>query len=152
MSANAQARGLVVLRIAGKACSNTLTGHTVKRRCVRASQDGTQCPQRATVAIVRTAIFQPMALVIHEVAKASGFGIEGIPDKSEITGGQFARFSIAQFFQKRAHHQRAGIVVGGVTFEIVGNRENGVLQYAGLVRHVTQVIEFERRQFARVFV
>ena len=151
MSAKAQARGLVVSRMAGRACSNTRPAMLCSAGVFERPKHGAQRPQRAAMAVVRTALFQPVALVIHEVAEAPGLGVEGIPDEGEIAGSQFERLAVAQCLQERAHHQGAGVVVGRVALAVVGHGENGVLQHAGLVRHVAEMIEFERRQFARMF-
>ena len=72
-------------------------------------------------------------------------GIEGIPDEGEIAGSKFEGHAAAQFLQESAHHESAGVVVDGVTLAVIGHREKGMLQHAGLVGHVAQVVEFEGR-------
>src|SRR4029434_8203874 len=124
----------------------------MKRWCVGATQQRAQRPQRAAVAVVGTALFQPVALVVHEITKTSSRSVEGIPDKGEITRRQFEGLFVAEFLQESAHRQSARIVVYGVALAIIGHRENGVLKHARIVRHAAQVIEFERRELTRTLV
>jgi len=59
-------------------------GHAVEGGRGRHAQDGAQRPQGPAMAVVRAAVLPPVALVVHEVAKASGLGIEGVREEGEI--------------------------------------------------------------------
>ena len=78
--------------------------HILKGGRVRTTQYGAQRPQGPPMAVIRAALFEPVALVIHKVAKTSGFRIEGIPGEREITGCQFSGLLVAQFFEERTDH------------------------------------------------
>ena len=64
------------------------TRHTCERGCVGTSNDGAQSPQGPSMTVIRAIFFQPMTLVVHKVAKATGLAIKGIREKGKITGRQ----------------------------------------------------------------
>lgn len=119
-------------------------GHILKRRRVRTAQDAAQGPQGAAVAVVRAALFEPIALVIHKITKAFRPYIEGIPGERQVASRQFRGVLVSQFLQEHTDHQGAGVIVRCIPFAIVGDRENGMLQNAGLIGEVMQVVQFER--------
>src|SRR5512143_3995999 len=78
--------------------------HIMNGGDVRTAQDGAQRQECPAMAVIRSGLFQPVALVIHKVAKAPGFRIESVPREREITGCQVRRLYVAQFFEECADH------------------------------------------------
>jgi len=80
--------------------------------------------------------------------------IECQPQKCEIAGGEIEGdgwSDAGKFFKENGDDQRARVVIGGVTFRIIRNDEDGVLDDSRVVRHAMQVIEFYRGKASRTF-
>src|SRR5687768_13858625 len=97
------------------------------------------------MAVLASRLLQPLAPVAHEVAKATCSIVQGRREKGEVTRGKavevFRRRMAAGVFQQIAEDKCPGVVIGAVTFMVVGHVENSVLEDARAVRHADDMIE-----------
>src|SRR6266699_1459454 len=103
--------------------------------------------------VVAARLLQPVTSITHKVAEATKLGIECIPEKSQVSCGQFVevfRRGIAtKLVKELAKDEGPRVVVCAVAFAEVRHIKNRVLQDAGFVSHSHEVIEPKRRQIVR---
>ena len=102
------------------------------------------------MAIVGTNLFQPAAIVAHEIPESPRIRVECEPQKRQVTLGVVLAPSFAQIrrgcFHQCGHNQRARVVICCVALAWVRHAEDCVLQDAGIVRHARQMMRIERRE------
>ena len=94
------------------------------------------------------------ALMTHEIAEATSFLIESVPQKREVDARQtlelLLRDLTRRFLQQQGEDEGARVVVRAVAFVEIRHVEDRVLKNAGVIAHPKQVIELQRRQLDRV--
>jgi len=101
-----------------------------------------KCPHRAVVAVVAADVFQPLAVVAHEVAELAQPVVERVRQEREVALGQSLGANVAHLLVEReGGDERTGVVVGAVAVPAIGHREQCVLQHASVVGQPLEVIE-----------
>ncbi len=144
-SVKAQARGEVNEVTAGSPCSNKWA-HSRRwpSLCERPAPapDG---PKRAAVAVLAADLFQPLALVAHEIAEAPAGFLERGGKKREVARRQqvevFLRRRHRGVLQQIAQQEGAGVVIGAIALEQVRHVVDRVLEDARAVGHACHVVE-----------
>jgi hypothetical protein len=99
--------------------------------------------------ILGTDLLHPLPGIGHEVAKAPIFFIIGIQKKSEIMTAESIKAPAVGRQVALPHggrQQRAGIVIGAVAMDAIGDGVVGMLQDAGIVGKGFQVIQLDLRE------
>src|SRR5688500_5686559 len=95
------------------------------------------------VAILGSHFIQPATFKTHEVMKSTAWPVESVIQKSRISRRLRMNLwcAVTQLLQHQRKHQRAGVIIGAITFGEIRNRKTGVLKYAGSVAHSKQMIQ-----------
>src|SRR5690242_14177464 len=107
----------------------------------RAPNHHAKRPQSAPVAILRTDILQPAAVEGQQIAKAASVFVERVRNERQIAScqrGNLFRRTQPQFLQQNRGNQSTGIIVDGISFSIVWDREGGMLEKTCVVSHTSQ--------------
>src|SRR6478752_1553794 len=102
------------------------------------------------MAVFRSNLFEPCAIVAQEVSESSCFAIECKPEKSEIAAGEieFVFLVLLSIALINAHgdDERSCIVVGCISFARVWHGEDRMLQNAGVVGQGVKVMSVQSGQ------
>ena len=140
------------------------SGGASQCRICGAAEEGSKCPQRASVRVFGSLVFHPTVIVAEEVSKPFLLWIEGMLQERQIPegpiwverlafGGQLdTRFLHAQLVQQNSKNKCAGVVVGGVSLGPIGNGKDRMLQHSGVVGECIHVIEFQVGKLIQEFL
>lgn len=107
-------------------------------------------PQGATMTVFAAGVFEPLSAMAHEVAEAPGFVVEGGREEGEVAGDELIEVLFgglaAEFVEKVAEDEGAGVVIDAIPFMEIGDVERGVLEDAGAVAHANDVVESQWRE------
>src|SRR5580692_11552976 len=102
------------------------------------------------MAVFRSDLLKPHAVVAEKISETSGIGIESEPQKSQVTAREteivLGLRAAGALIQQSGDNQRARVVVGGIALARVGQRENCVLQHSRVVSHGVEMTCIRRRQ------
>src|SRR3546814_9831012 len=93
-------------------------------------------PERAPIAVFGARLFEPAAVVTHEIAKAATLGVPRM--LKEAREGQHMLLSLAACAETVGEHQRAGVVVAAIAMIAIGHDFHPVLKDADIVAHRPQ--------------
>jgi hypothetical protein len=90
-----------------------------------------------------------MSLVAHEISKATGFLIKGVPQEREVNAGQVFELLLSRetrcLFQQQGEDEGTRVIVCAVAFREVWHVKDRMLKNAGVVGHSKQVVQLQRR-------
>src|SRR5512135_2942584 len=85
-------------------------GQVPERWCIGAIQDCAKRPKGAPLAVLGTALFEPVTLVAHEVSEAFAPRVEGVPEEGKIARAKLRPLLLTQLLKEDAHDQRPRVV------------------------------------------
>src|ERR1700730_2586897 len=118
-------------------------------RVLGSAQNSPQSPQRSPVTVFRPPWLLPLAFVTQAVSEPFTGGIKCKPQEGQIPRGKIDRVcwcAGSELLEKNGHDQGASVVIRRVTFRIVRNHENRMLDDSRLVCHPIQVIQLYGRK------
>ena len=101
-----------------------------------------QCPKRPPVTVLRARVFQPSAVVAHEIAEPTRVWVPGVLDEGrKACGERLGQLRFARARKRAREQQGASVVVDTVAVGAVRHGMDGVLEHARAVAEREEMTE-----------
>ncbi len=110
--------------------------------------------QAAPHGIVRALHIEPVPIEAQEISEMARVTVERVVQKRRVGCGRAIDIErvVAELLQKYRQHERAGVVVQAVAFMKVGNGIRRMLQHAGRIGQLPQMLQPKSGKLRRLFI